>query len=165
MYAYRVYIFHAADGNGLILWIPHHFKFYFLEAFDAFFHQHLMDGWKVESIDSNVFQLFFVIGKSASCAAQRKCRSEHNRITDLSGSLFGFPYIVGYLWWDNGFTYGLAHFLEKFPVLGSLYALAAGPKKLYAALSEHAFFFKLHGQIEACLSSYPRDYGVWSFVS
>ena len=83
MDAHRVQVLHVADGDGGIVFIPHHFVFDFLEALDAFFNQHFPDGRKFQGVFHQGHELRFVVCKTAAGPTQGKGRTEDDRVTDL----------------------------------------------------------------------------------
>ena len=165
MHPHRVYIFHSAYGDGSVRGVSHHLEFYFFEAFYALFHQHLMNRRQLKGVYGYFFQFFSVFGESASRSAECKGRSQDYRVSYPFGSLLRLFHVVGYLRRNGRLPYLLTHLLEQLSVLRSLYAGAAGSQKLCAALLEHSLFLQLHDQIEACLASYSRHYGVRPLVS
>ena len=91
----RVHIFHAADGDGGVVLIPHHFKFDFLEALDALLHQNFADRGELQGVFGHFQQLGFVFGKAAAGSSQGKGRPQDHRIADFSGSLLRFFHRMG----------------------------------------------------------------------
>ena len=165
MDSHGVDVFHIADGYGSIVSVPDNLIFYFLVAFNAFFHKHLMYGGQLKSASKKLRALTAVICKTAAGAAKSKCGTKHNGITYFLCRRKTFLHAFG----NNGFQHRLSYFLtqllEQLPVLGSLDTAAARTQKLHAALSQHAFLFKLHCKIKSCLPADTGYNGVGSLVA
>ena len=162
---YGIDVLHAADGDGVVVGVPHDLKLDFLVALDGLLNQHLMDGGEVEGVETDLFQLFFIVGEAAAGAAQGEGGTEHHRVADVLGRGLGFLQIVGDLRGDDGLTDGLAQLLEKLPVLGPLDGRGGGAQQLYVALLQHALLFQLHSQIQAGLAADAGNDGIGPLVA
>ena len=165
MDAHGVNILHAADGNGMVVAVPHDLKLDFLVTLDALFHQHLMDRGQPEGVQADFHQFFLVVGEAAAGAAQGEGRPQHHGVADVLGCFLGFLDGVGDLRGNHGLADGLAQFLEQLPVLGPLNGLAGGAQQLYPALFQNALLFQLHGQVQTGLAADAGDNGVGTLIA
>ncbi len=165
MYADRVDIFHAAYGYRVVGTVAHDFKLNFLISFYALFNKYLVHRGKCECVRSEFFKLCLIVGKSAACTAERKGRSQYDRIAYFTCSRLCFLNAVCDLRWYNRLAYGLAHFLKQLSVLCALYALAARAQKLYITFTQHALLFKLHCKIKPCLTADSWDNGIRTLIA
>ena len=127
--AYGVDVLHAADGDGVVVGVPHDLKFDLLVALDGLLHQNLMDGGESEGVETDFHQLVFIVGEAAAGAAESKGGTKHHRIADAPGGFLGFLQRVGNLGGDDRLADGLAQLLEKLPILGALDGLAGGAQQ------------------------------------
>ena len=65
MHANGIHVFHAADGDGVILGVAHDLKFDLLVALDALFDEHLVNRGELEGVDADLDQLGLIVGKAA----------------------------------------------------------------------------------------------------
>ena len=124
-----------------------------------------MDRGEGEGVRGEVEQFGLVIGKAAARAAERKARTENDRVPDAfcrGDRLFDR---VGDLGRDNGFADTFAEFLELLAVLGFFDALAAGAEQFDVALAEDALLFQLHREVQPCLSADARQDRVGALVA
>ena len=149
----------------MVVGVTHDFKLNFLVALDALFHQYLMDGGEVESVDTNLLQLLLVIGKAAAGAAQSKGGAQHHGVADAQCSGLGFFQRVGDFRGNNRLTDGLAHFLEQLPVFCPLNGGEGGAQQLHPALLQNALLFQLHGQVQAGLTADAGNDGIGALVT
>ena len=163
--AHRIHVFHTADGDGVVIGVPHDLKFNFLVALDGFFDQNLMDGRELERIQRDFLQLRFIVGKAAARTAQRKGRAQHHGIADTRGSRSGLLHGIGYLGGNDRLSDGLAQLLEQLPVLCLLDGAAGGAQELDTALLQNSLSFQLHGQIQSRLAADTGDDGVGALIA
>ena len=165
MYAYRVQIFHIADGDGCVVGIPHYFIFYLLESFDAFFYKDLAHRGEGKSSFHFYLHLSLVCGKSASRSPKSERRSEYDRITDpfcCRKSLFQRISNDGRDYW---FSQLFTEFFELFSVLCPPDTLHVSSQKLNLTFIKDAFFVEGERKVQACLTADTRKDGIRSFVA
>ena len=165
MHAYGVDVLHAADGDGMVVGIPHDLKLDFLVALDGLLHQHLVHGRQGEGVQADLFQLRLVVGEAAAGAAQGEGRPEHHRVADPGSRRLGFLNGVGDFRGNDRLADGLAQLLEELSVLGLLDGSAGSAQQLHPALLENALLFQLHGQVQAGLTADAGDDGVGTLVA
>ena len=153
VYTHRVEIFHVADGDAVVIAIPHNFVFDFLPAGHAALNEHLADHGIVQSLDNYFYKLFFILGNTASGAAHGVGRAHNDGVADFTGKVHCAGYIFDNGALRDGLTQGLHGLLELLPVLCLLNGLQGCPQKLHPVLIQHALFCKLHSQIQPCLTS------------
>ena len=160
----RINVFHITDRYGRIIPVPDHFIFDLFIALDAFFHQHFPNGRKFQRVLQLFRTLFRCVRKSAACTAQGKRRAQDYRITDLLRraqsvlqSMYGHRR-------ENRFPQGLAQLFEKLPVFRLFNGTAHCAKQFNPAFLQDALLFKLHRQVQACLSADSRQNRVRSFI-
>ena len=165
VHAHGVHVLHAADGDGVVVGIPHDLEFDLLEALDALLHQHLVHGGELEAVGADLDQFLFVVGKPAAGAAQGERRAQHHGIADLLCSFLRFFQTIGYFGGDHRLADGLAHLLEQLPVLRPLDGRKRRAQQLHPALLQNALLFKLHGQVQARLAADAGHDGVRTLVA
>ena len=95
--AHRVDIFHVADGDGRVIFVPHDFIFDFFEALDALFDQDLLHRGQGQGIFHERQKFLLGFRKSSAGAAQGKSRAKDDRIADPAGGFQSLFYTVGNL--------------------------------------------------------------------
>ena len=120
---------------------------------------------KIECLDTDIFQLFLIIGEASSGAAQRESRPEHDRIADLFCRKLCFLDAVSDLAWDHRLTYRLAHLFKEFSVFSSLDGVCRSSEEFDPALGKNALAVELHREVEPCLAADPRDDSVRPLIS
>src|SRR5699024_5503447 len=90
----RVDVFHVTYDDGVIIRIPHHLIFYFLEAGYGLFDQALADRRIFQSICNDFPEVIFVVAYAAACAAHRECRTDDERIAHLPCKVISLLYRV-----------------------------------------------------------------------
>ena len=75
MHTNRIHIFHATDGNSVVVSVAHNFKFDFLIALNALLDQDLMHRRKLKCIQADLLEFFFIVSKATACTTQGKCRT------------------------------------------------------------------------------------------
>ncbi len=128
-----VKVFHIADGNRRVVFVPDYFVFDFLVALYAFFDEHLLYGRNFKRVFHESVEFLGIFGKSAARTAERKRRPQYHGITysfgDLSSLLDGRRRLRR----QNGLAERLAEFFEFFPVLRFFDRSALCAEKLDAA--------------------------------
>ena len=163
--AHGIDVLHAADGDGVVIGVPHDLELDLLVALDGLLHQHLMDRRQGEGVQADFFQLLLVIGKAAAGAAQGKGGPQHHGVADAQGSGLGFLDGVGDLGGNHRLADGQAHLLEQLPILRPLDGGAGGAKQLHPALLEDALLLQLHGKVQSGLTADAGDDGVGPLVA
>ena len=90
MNADRVNIFHAADGDCLVIRVTHNLKFDFFISLNALFDKYLVNRRELERVCADFDKLVFIVSKAAACTAECKCGTEYNGVTDSFGCLLCF---------------------------------------------------------------------------
>ena len=165
MYANRVYVFHTANGDSVVIGVAHNLKFDLLITLYTLFYKNLMYGRELECVETDFHKFLFVISKTAACTAQSECRTKNNRITDLCSSLLGFFYAISDFGGNGRFADRLAELLEQFSIFGSFYAFAAGSKQFNVTFSKNAFFLQLHCKVETGLSADAGKNSIGTFIT
>ena len=117
VHAYRIQVFHGADGDAVVGSIANNLELDFLPASNGAFNQALADGAVAQTLLHDINQLVLVFGNTAAGATQGISRTHNQRIADFTtkgaGSHDGF--------YDGRFRDGLMDFfhslLEHFAVL------------------------------------------------
>ena len=165
VHAYRVDVFHAADGDGVVVAVTHNLELDFLVALDALLNQNLVHRGQTEGIQAHFHQFFFVVGKAAAGAAQGEGGTQNHGVADALGSSLGLLDGVGDFRGDNRLADGLAQLLEQLPVLSTLDGLAGGTQQLDPALFQNALLLQLHGQVQTGLTADAGDDGVRTLIA
>ena len=165
MHTHRVNILHAADGDGVVIGVTHDLKLDLLVALDALLDEHLMNGRKLEGVQTDLHKLFFVVGKTAARAAEGERGTKNHGITDALCRRLCLVQAICDLGGNGRLTDGLAKLLEKLAVLGALNALTAGTEKLHMALAKHTLLFQLHRKVQARLSADAGNDGVGTLIA
>ena len=162
---HRVQIFHITDGDGGVVMVPHHLVLNFLEAPDAFLHQHLMHRRQLQGGLHQLFQLLGVVGKAAAGSPQGKGRTEHHRIADFLCRLQSLLHRGGNPGGKHRLSQALAQLLEQLSVLCPGNGVPAGAQQLCPALPQHSFFLQGHGQVQSGLAADAGDDGIRPLVA
>ena len=157
MHADRVDVFHTADRDGVVGAVAHDLELDLLIALDALLDQHLMHRRKTECLCTRFAKLFFVVGKTAARAAERKRRTQHHGVADRLGGLDRFVHAVCDARRDDRLADLLAQLLEQLSVLGTFDAAAVCAQQLHTALVEYAALLQLDGEIQSCLTADAGD--------
>src|SRR5712692_9317045 len=80
-----IHVLHVADGDTVVVDIPHHFVLYLLEVMQVLLDEHL--GSKGQGTADDVFQLFDMAGNSGTLAAQCVASTHHNRKPKLRANV------------------------------------------------------------------------------
>ena len=153
MHPYRIEIFHRADGDHIVLAVPHHLKLDLFPSGNAPLHQHLADGGKPKPIAADLPQLLWILDNTAAGTAQSKGRAQNHRITDLLGKLFGALHIGHHHGRHHRLT-DLHHgVLKQLTVLRPVNSLRIGSQQLHPMLFQKAFLCQLHREGQARLTS------------
>ena len=163
--AHRIQVFHVADGDGGIVFVPYDFVFDFLESPDAFFNQHFPDGGKLQGMFHQGNEFRFTIRKTAAGPAQGKGRTEDDRIADFFCCFQPVLYGACNVGRQHRFPQVFAKLFEQFPVFRLFDGMAAGSKEFRMAFGKDPFLFQLHGQVQARLSADSRQDGIGAFVA
>ena len=163
--AHGVDIFHAADGDGMVIGVAHDLELDLLVALDRLFNQHLMDRRQLEGVQADLYQLFFVVSEAAAGTAQGKGGTQDHGISDPQGCGLGFLDGVSNLGGDDRLADGLAQFLEQLPILSPLDGLAGGAQQLDPAFLQHALLLQLHCQVQAGLTADAGNNGVGALIA
>ena len=158
----RVDVLHAADGDGVVIGVPHDLEFDLLVALDGLFHQNLMDRGEGEGVETNLHQLVFIVSKAAAGAAESKGATKHHRIADaqasrprpwkpISEGMTGSP-----MDWHSSLKSSRSSALD---------GLAGGAQQPDPAFPQNALLFQLHGQIQTRLTADAGDDGVGTLVA
>ena len=165
MDANRVDVFHAADGDGMVVAVAHDLELDLLIALDGLLDQHLVHGRELECVEADFNQFLFVVCKATAGTAEGKCRTQHHGITNTVGSFLGLFNGVGDLGGNNRLTNGLAQLLEQLSVLSSLNGFTAGTQQLHTALFQDTLLLQLHSQIQTGLSADAGNDGIRALVA
>ena len=149
----------------MVIGVPHDLELDLLVALDGLLHQHLMHRRQGEGVQTDLHQLFLVVGKAAAGAAQGEGGAQNHRVADALGSGLGLFQGIGDLGGDDGLADGLAQLLEQLPVLGPLDGGGGGAQQLYVAFLQHALLFQLHGQVQAGLAADAGNDGVGALIA
>ena len=159
-----VNVFHGAYGNAVVSSVADYFEFDFFPASDATFNQALTDGAVAQAFLYNVNQFVFVVSNTATSAAQGVSGANDQRIADLTtefaSSHDGFN--------DGTFRNRLVDFFhcffEQFTVFATFNSGDLSAKKSYIVISENAFFFQCHCQVQTNLTTQGCKQGVRTFT-
>ena len=163
--AHGVDVLHAADGDGVVVGVPHDLKLDFLVALDGLLNEHLVDGGELEGVQADLLQLGFIVGKAAAGAAQGEGRTQYHGVADVRCGLLGLFQGVGDFGGNDGLADGLAQLLKELPVLGPFNGGGGGAQQLHIALPQHALLLQLHGQVQAGLAADAGDDGVGPLIA
>ena len=83
MNTHRVEVFHITNGDCSVICVTHYFVFNFFKALNTLFNQHLIYRRERKGVFHETAALVFIVGKTAACTAQGKCRAKNNGITDF----------------------------------------------------------------------------------
>ena len=163
--AHRVDIFHVADSDGGVIFVPHDLILDLFEALDALFNQDLLHGRQGQGIFHERQKFLFILRKSPAGAAQGKSRAQDDGKADPAGGRQSFVYIMSSFRGQDRLPEFLTQLLEKFAVLRLLYGTAFGTQQLRPTFSQHTFLLQLHGEVEAGLAPNPRKDGIRALVA
>ena len=158
-------VLHAADGDGMVVGIPHDLELDLLVALDGLLHQHLMDRRQGEGVQADLHQFFFIIGKAAAGAAQGEGGPQNHGVANAQGRGLGFLDGVGDLGGDDRLADGQAHLLKQLPILRPLDGGAGGAQQLYPALLQDALLLQLHGKVQTGLTADAGDDGIGTLIT
>ena len=165
MDAHRVQVFHVADGDGGVVFIPHHLVFNLLVALDALFHQHLADRGELQGVFHNLPQLLRLVGEASAGAPQGEGGAQHHWVADFFGRGLRLLDGGGYLGGADRLPNLLAQLFKELPVLRPFDAGGGGAQQLHLALPQHPLLFQLHGKVQAGLAPDAGDDGVRALVA
>ena len=156
---------HAADADRRVVVVAHHLELDLLVALDALLDEHLVNRRECQTVAHHLAQLHLIVGKAAARTAQRKRRTQDDRIADPRGNLRTLLDRRGNLRGKHRLAQRFAKLLEKFPVLGLLDRVERRAQDLHLALLQNALLGQLHGQVQTRLSAQARDNGVRTLVA
>ena len=165
VHAHGIHVFHAADGDGVVVAVAHDLELDLLVALDALLDEHLMHRREAEGVGRGLDELFLVVGEAAAGAAQRERGAQHHGIADFLSRLTGLVDGIGDAGGNDRLADLLAQLLEQLAVLGALDGAAVGAQQLDLALLQHALLLQLHGQIQARLTADARNDGVGTLIA
>ena len=88
MDAQRVEILHIADGDAVVVAVPHYLVFYLLPSLQGFLYEYLAGEGK--GLGSDGIEFGFVVAETRSQAPQGVCRAHDYWVSQLGGGLPGF---------------------------------------------------------------------------
>ena len=152
VHAYRVEVFHIADGDAVVIAVTHDLVLDFLPAGHAALDEHLAYHGVVEALDDNLNEFFLILCNAAAGTAHGVGRTHDYRVADPIGK----GHSRGNILHNGAFRDRLPQLLhglfEKLAVLGLLNGLEGRTQKLHIVFLQHALFSQLHSQVQACLS-------------
>ena len=86
MDAHRVEVFDGADDDAVVVFITHHFHLVLFPANQRFINQQLVGWGKVQTAFADFFELFAVVGDTATGAAHGEARADNAREANVSGN-------------------------------------------------------------------------------
>src|SRR5699024_3518325 len=161
----RVDVFHVTYDDGVIIRIPHHLIFYFLEAGYGLFDQALADRRIFQSICNDFPEVIFVVAYAAACAAHRECRTDDERIAHLPCKVISLLYRV-----DNiRFRHRDLHLIHEWPELALRLRLFDGikfpPEQFHNVLFQNAQPVEFKRHVQGYLTAERRQEGIRLFLA
>ncbi len=123
MYAQGIDVFNEADGDHVVVCIPHHFQLQFLPAQNGFLHQYLANQAGLQPPGADGFELLHVVDQAASCAAHGIGGTKHHGIAQLVSDLKRFLHAVGYFAAGHFNAQGIHSVFELDPIFPSFYGI------------------------------------------
>ena len=159
----RIKVLHITYRDRRIVGVTDHFVLDLLIALDALLHQDLMHRRERQRILHHIAELLRIIGKTAACTAERKCRTQDDRISDLFCCRKCFFNTIGDLGRYDRLSDPLTEFLKEFTVFRALDTLGVGTEKLDLTLFQNTFLRQLHRKVQTRLTADARNDGIRSF--
>ena len=164
MYPHRVDVFHVADGDAVVLMVPHHFVFDFFPAGHGPFDQGLTDQGVHQPLGGDVIQLIHVVGDAATGTTQGIGRTHDQGEPHLLGEFLSRIHTFHNGALGNGLMEFFHGFLEQFPVFRLHDAGDLGAQELDIVFLQDAFFIQFDGQVQADLPAQGGQQGIRPFL-
>ena len=153
MYAYRVHIFHRANGDAVISSVANNLEFDFLPASNAAFNQTLTDGAVAKALLYNIVQSFFILSNAAASTAQSISRTNNQRIADFATEINCSLDSLN----NDAFRNRLVDFfhslLKQLTVFATFNSGDLGAQKTYVVFFQNALLIQLHSHVQTHLSA------------
>jgi hypothetical protein len=165
MYADRVYVFHRADRDGVILCVAHDLELYFLPPRYRLLDKHLADRGHAYAVPGYLAQLFRVVADAAAGPAERESGADDEREAYFIGKLVGGFKVCHDPRGDDRLPDFDHRILEKLPVFSLVYRHRVCAQELHALLFKEPGLRELHGERQPCLPTERRKQAVRLFFS
>ena len=153
MYAYRVHVFHRANGDAVISSVANNLEFDFLPASNAAFNQTLTDGAVAKALLYNIAQSFFILSNAAASTAQSISRTNNQRIADFATEINCSLDSLN----NDAFRNRLVDFfhslLKQLTVFATFNSGDLGAQKTYVVFFQNALLIQLHSHVQTHLSA------------
>ena len=120
MNAQRVDIFNETYGDDIIFAVADNLQLQLFPAKNGLLHQNLTYQAGLQTSGYYRFQLFYIVYKTAACAAHRVSRTENNRVTQLIRNSYRLVYGIGNFAARHLYTQTVHGALKLNPVLAAL---------------------------------------------
>ena len=95
MYAQGIDILNKAYGNDIVFAVADYLQLQLFPAENGLLHQNLTHQASLQTSGYDRFQLFYIVYKTAACAAHRVSRTENNRVAQLIRDSYRLVYGIG----------------------------------------------------------------------
>ena len=163
MHAHGVEILNRTDNDAVIIAVTHHFHLVLFPAEYGFFQQHLGGRRKIQTVFTNINELFLVVSDTATAAAHGKGRPDNNRETDRGLHLKCDFHTVGDLRPRRTQT-DVGHGIpEQTTILGHINGFTTGADHLNTKLLQHTLTHQVERTVQCRLPTHGGQQRVRTF--
>ena len=164
VYAHRIKVLHAADGDGRVGGVPQHLELDLVPAQQRALHQHLVDGAGRQAVRDPLPGLDLVEGESASPAAKGECRPNHNGRIEMAHEREPVVHGLHHCALRHGLTDAGHQRAEAAAILGRSHRREGRAQHPHAVPLQDAGVIQRHGEVQPGLAAERGQQGIRSVL-